>query len=129
MWRSIPAVLLIVGVGCGSKVNQTSTLSVKPGEARMLIVEGPKKNQRVRVEISAASAPVNVFVILSKDESGMEREVAISKPKKPTSAINGDYNVKTWSGEADIPAGAEFMVWVQAVSRRYRDDQQPVNTR
>src|SRR5262245_34787403 len=127
MWRTAPVILAVLTLGCGSKVNVESKFSLEPGGARILTVDPPKKEQRVRVEVSAAGK-VNVVVTLSKNSESIERDLAKARPNLPPTALGGSQGKETADLTVTIPAGEEFVVWVQGAEAKPIDVTVKINS-
>jgi hypothetical protein len=60
---------LLVLLGC-QKLHQESTLSLEPGETKVLHIDGPRGEQKVNVAATAAGSPVDIYVILAETPEG-----------------------------------------------------------
>ena len=88
--------------GCGSKLHYEKTLEMSSSQPmQTLTIEAPKQDQKVKVDISSKE-PVEVVVVLSKDDDGKGKPLATKK------------DVKTDSLEVTIPKGQEFRVIISA---------------
>jgi hypothetical protein len=108
--------MLLAVVGCASKVQFEKTKDISIADEFNEIVGGPTSAQKVRVEVSAANAPVDVWVILAKDlDEKAEQDVAARRP--PASILKHTLNTQQATLDVDIPAKQDFHVWVTVVKK------------
>ena len=93
-------IVAIAAPGCSTKVRYNETVKLVAGDSKTFTIEGPKKDQRVKIEV-ASSVNVSVEVILDKD-----------KGKKP---LDSKLSVKDYTFETIIPAGEAFSVIITAI--------------
>ncbi|QVL33109.1 hypothetical protein KIH39_04110 [Telmatocola sphagniphila] len=99
--------------GCASKVRFEADANISADSAFNRIIDGPTKDQKVRVEISGATEPVNVYVFLHKDAEKAEDAIMALKSETPL-WLEKKLKVKEASFEVQIPAKQEFHIYIQA---------------
>jgi len=114
--RPLIGSLLLVVVGCAQQVNVEKTVDVDAGlNSAPIVVDGPKKDQKIKVEFTADN-PVDVQVILGKDEDAILRELEKATPK--VEALAGEKKAKSGALEATIPAGKDYGVYVTNATKK-----------
>jgi hypothetical protein len=84
---------------------------VDPADAyQEVIVEAPTSSQNVTVEISSDTVPVNVYLVLAKDEQAAQQ--SLSAGKAPANVLDQKQKVQTATLSATIPAQNGYMVLV-----------------
>jgi hypothetical protein len=98
----------VAAVGCGGSVNFDKNVQVEPVEVKQVIVPGPSKELKVRVEIKSPT-PVNVYVALEKDAAAVSAK--LENTEKPEAGVLARKD-KVTDGvvEATIPAKAGFVI-------------------
>ena len=103
MTRPIAALLLVLVLvlGCQSKLSTEHKLSLEPGETRSVVVDGPTFAQKVVVTLSS-NQPVDAAVHLQKDVSG----------DKATNPLGSLQQSSGGTIDVQIPAKEAFVVLV-----------------
>jgi hypothetical protein len=107
--------------GCGQRVNQEKTVEVSPGLNKApIILEGPKSEQKIKVEFNSADSPLDVYVIVGKDENAILAELDKAEPKAEVkSGIKA--SAKQSKGatlDATIPAGQDYGVYLVNAAKK-----------
>ncbi len=97
---ALPLVLVLL-LGCQSKLSTEHKLSLEPGESRSVVVDGPTFTQKVVVTLSS-NQPVDVAVHLKKDVTDDKANNPLGSLKQSSA---GTLNVQ-------IPAKEAFVVLV-----------------
>lgn len=100
------AALLLSSAGCASKIRYEKSDTVTAGETKFYEIDGPTKQQRVKIEISS-DEKIFVRVFLKKDRS--------SPDAKPLGETQG---TKDASVEVDIPEGETFVIVVDGAGKK-----------
>jgi hypothetical protein len=100
----LAAVLLPLLPGCSpSKLRYEKSIDVGGGEEKILTIDAPKKEEKVKIEVTAGQ-PVSVTVTLKKNlNSG-----------KPLASKS---NEKDISLEVTVPAGEEFCIILSGIKQ------------
>ena len=110
MRRLFGSALLLLIAGCAQQVSVDKTVEVEPGLNRApILVDAPKKEQKVKLEFTADN-PVDVRIVLGKDEKVILRE--LEKPNPKVEALATEKAAKSGVLEATIPAGKDYGVYV-----------------
>ena len=117
MWKAAAVGLLLPVLGCGSKVSVEKTRDLQASQTWTLEVEAPKKDQRVRVDVTARSGPVHAVVLLAKDLESIEKDLDKAGGKLPATALGGELDKQSATIEVNIPAGEKFAVFVQSLQK------------
>ncbi len=108
--------LIVLASGCGQRVSEEKTLEMKAGEILApIVLDGPKKEQKVKVEFTSSESPIDVYVILGKDENAILRELDKAAPKVEAVASKKQSKGETLS--ATIPAGKDYGVYLTNASK------------
>lgn len=107
-------ILMSMSSGCGQRLNLEKTITVEPGGVRApFIVDAPKSEQKVTVEVSSAEVPVTVQVVTVKDRAKFEKAMEDNNLGPDTmTVLSKKEKIKEDTVEAPIPAGQEFAVLV-----------------
>jgi hypothetical protein len=112
------AVLLAVA-GCASEVHFQETKDISIANAFDHVVGAPTSAQKVRIEVTAAKEPVDVWVMLEKDynENTDKVDQDMSARKPPPNILKYVLNTQETTLEVDIPAKQECHVWVTVLKK------------
>jgi hypothetical protein len=112
-------VMLLAAAGCKSEVHFETTKDISIPEEFRQIVGAPASAQKVRVEVTATDAPVNVYVMLEKDADKTEEEVGTARKenKLPEAVLAHALSTKDANLEVTIPAKQEYRVFVTVVQK------------
>jgi hypothetical protein len=102
-------------VGC-SKLHEERTVQVAPGEERTLVIDAPKRDQKVQVDFSSPGVAVNVYVLLEKDDQAARK--AIDAGTTSDKMLASQLKAEQGSLQATIPGGNNFLVVVVAASTK-----------
>jgi hypothetical protein len=106
--------LFLGAAGCRSKVEYSDEFTVS-GETIIKIIEGPKRDQTVHIQASAAE-PINVIAILTKEVE--KAEAQLINGQQPESALGGALNQKEVSFDINVPAGEEFQIFISTATAK-----------
>jgi hypothetical protein len=114
--------LLLAVAGCASEVHFQDTKDISITNEFTHIVSAPTSTQKVRVEVTATDAPVNVYVMLEKDAEKTEDEIGVIKKgaKLPEAVLGHALETKDATLEVTIPAKQEYRVLVTVVTKPTR---------
>jgi hypothetical protein len=107
---------LVLIVGCGSRLNQERTVSVEFGEERILEIDPPSGEQKVRVQVTASGTPVSVYCFLKKHQA--EAEKAIRAAKASNVILDSAERSENASLEFTVPAKEGSVVLLKAASAK-----------
>ena len=112
---SVVAFALLTVAGC-QRLNVEKTVDVDPAEIKGTVIDGPKSEQKIKVEFNSTASPINVHVVLGKDDSKVIEELFKPAPKLD---IRGKAE-KSQSGtvEATIPAGQDYGVYLSGAKKK-----------
>ena len=106
--------LCLATTGCRSKVRFEEEASIdKTSAGYHKIIERPKSNQKIRVELIGASEPVSIIVFLGKDEANAMADIEKYRESSPH-WLAFKNKVKDAVLEVTIPAKEEIHIFVQA---------------
>src|SRR5437588_11121482 len=100
----LPLTLLLSG--CQQKVNQNRSYKLEPGETQGIIIDAPKKAQKIAVTAKSADAPVDVYLIEIKGTSEDLQKLLDDKSAGNVLASQKQTNDATVEGT--VPAGSKF---------------------
>src|SRR5579872_5666010 len=94
--------VLLLTVGCQTKLNFDRTLRVDNGAVHNLEIDAPRYNQTMAVSIHT-DAPIRVDVYLKQNADAVEKDLTLKqKSDKTLGSWTGD---KTGTLEVSVPAG------------------------
>jgi hypothetical protein len=105
---------LVVLTGC-QKLNQETTLPLKPGETKAFHIDAPRGEQKVHVAATSAGAPVDVYVILSDTPEAaikLAEDKALASGGQLTDSLASKANSEEATLDVTIPAKKAFAVLV-----------------
>jgi len=105
---------LLATMGC-QKLNYEKTISIDIGEVQSILIDAPKRDQKVSVAISSPDSAVNVCVVLEKDQGAAKK--SLLDGKKPAEALANKDKVKDDTLEASIPGGSDFAVLLSGAAK------------
>jgi hypothetical protein len=112
--RVIPVFALVVLAGC-SKIHESKTFTVEPGDSYTLQVTAPLSEQKVQVVLTS-DQPVNIWVLLEKDVPSGKDDF---DPESIKSGILASEKAKTQATlSATIPAKEKYRVYVNGAAKK-----------
>ena len=112
--RALLAVLLLAFPSC-QRLNYETAVDLSEGEVQSILVEAPKKEQKVSVTASSAGSPIDVYVVLDKDKEAGKQ--ALLDRKKPASSLASKVKTREATLEATIPANTGFAILLGGASK------------
>jgi hypothetical protein len=108
MRKACVFLLLLLAVGCRTKLNDESVVNVGAGESQYRMVEPISKEQKVNVSAKANSGTFNIYVFLEKDKAEAEKE--IDKGKTGDKVLASKQKATDADLQATIPANQKAVV-------------------
>ena len=106
------AAALLIPAGC-QKLSDEKTADIGPeGGLYSLRYEGPRGKELVRVEVSSAGAPVDVYLVLEKDVAAAERSLAAKQ--SPAEVLDKKEKATEATLEGAIPGKQAFRVLIHS---------------
>src|SRR5947209_11809664 len=99
----LPVVLLLAGC---QKLNVTKSFQLEPGDTKGVIVDAPKKDQKIAVSVKSAAGPVDVYVILIKADT--EDLGKLMEDKNAGAVLGSQKQTQDATLEATVPGGSKF---------------------
>src|SRR4051812_19954283 len=99
----LPLALLVTG--CKQKVNQKNTFKLEPGDIKGMIVDAPKKEQKIAVSIKS-DVPVDVYLIQIKGNTE-DLEKLLNDPSAGA-VLASKKQTQDATVEGTVPAGSKF---------------------
>src|SRR5437879_5858568 len=107
---SFLAILLLVLPGCGQKLNYETTVELDESQVRSIMIDPPKREQKVSVTVTSSGSPIDVYVVLDKDKEAGKQ--ALLDRRKPAGSLAGKVKLQEATLEATIPVGTGFAILV-----------------
>lgn len=111
-------VIMLAGVclisGC-QKLNYEKTLKLSDTDVRAISIDGPRREQKVAVTVTAPGAKVDVYVVPEKDQEAVTQDLL--NHKKPKEVLASKQKVESDTLEVTIPAKMSFSVVLGAASK------------
>jgi hypothetical protein len=104
--------------GCQRRLNLDKTVTLTAGGIEVpAIVDGPRRDQKVRVSVTSA-VPVNVDVVLEGNRAAVME--ALQAGKRPTAdqVLASKERLQADAVSATIPAGKEFAVVLSGATKQ-----------
>ena len=99
---------IVLGLpGCGRLYHET-TVQLGAGEVQLLLIDAPKRDQKISVTAASSGSPIDVYVVLAKDKEAAKE--ALLSGKKPAESLAGKVKTPDATVEATIPANSEFAI-------------------
>jgi hypothetical protein len=114
--KLVPVLTLACLAGCNTKVKYEKTDSLDPFESRVYSVEGPAKDQKVKVEITSTESEITYWVVLDKDKP-KDLETLDASTKIPNALSTGS-NKKAETVEVTIPGKQPFSVIIAGAKKK-----------
>ena len=96
MKRAIPLLLLVFVVGCRTKLNDESSMTLNPGDIKSREIDAISGEQKVNISAKADSGEFDIYFFLAKDQTEVE--------KNPAKAGAKILDKKLKTGEATLSA-------------------------
>lgn len=110
--------LTVLLVGCGQRVNVEKIVTVDVGDVKApIILDGPKSDQRIKVEFNSTDSPVTAQIIVGKDGNAIANELQKPAPANLDVKAKSD-NAKDGFLEATIPAGKDYGVYLSGATKK-----------
>lgn len=101
---------LLVTTGCGPRVLDEKTFDLEPGDAKALTLVDLKKDKKISVEVKSDGAPVDVYLVLEKDEKvGLD---GLPYGKKPPNALQSKTKVEKETLEVTMPENTGLSILI-----------------
>lgn len=108
--------LLVSASGCGQPINVDKEIQLNAyAHYPAILVEAPKYDQNITVEFTSSDAPVDVHVILGKDENAITEEFGRAKTTHKKVASKLQSKADTLS--CTIPAGEDYGVYLTGAKK------------
>ena len=119
-WIWLAACFCLIGLlfGCGQRVNVEKIVTLEVGLVQApIILDGPKSDQKIKVEFNSTDGPITAQIIVGKDGNAIANEL-----QKPSPA-NLDVKAKMEKAkdgilEATIPAGKDYGVYLSGATKK-----------
>jgi hypothetical protein len=79
LWIGLCALAVPLSACNRTVLNYEKVLEIGPGAQNIITIEPAPREQKVKVEFTAAPTPVSVFVCLEKDQKAVEHEIESRK--------------------------------------------------
>ena len=107
---AICAFPLMLLMGCKQKVDQKNTYALEPGDIKGVIVDAPKKEQKIVVTAKSSDGPVDVHLIEIKGNS--EELDKLLNDKAAGNILAKQEKTQDAKLEGTVPGGSKFAVAV-----------------
>ena len=109
-------ITMIVCAGC-QKISVEKTVTMDVGDMKgAALIDGPKSEQKIKVEFTSSECPVNVFVVVGKDSNKILDELFKAAPKADIRAKSE--KAKEGTLDATIPANEDYGVYLSGASKK-----------
>ncbi len=105
------AVLL---AGC-QKLDYEQTLKMEAGDVKSFPVDPPRSEQKVTVTVTSTIAPVNVYLVLEKDQEAALK--ALDHYQKPVNPLASQEKTQDATLEATVPAKTGYVVLLAGATK------------
>lgn len=112
----LPAFTLFLIVGC-QKVNYDRTVQVEPGDVQVVMIDPPRSAQKVSVVASSPGTPVDVYVVLEKDQEEAKQSLLSGKSPAKDKLLANKQKAEEATLEATVPAKNGFAVLVSGAKK------------
>ena len=102
--------LVCGGTGCQARLNFEKTLGLDRNQVETLAVDAPTREQKIVVTITSSACPVDVYVVLEKDQEAATQ--ALESHLHPKNSLASQTNVKETTLEATFPGRKGFAVLI-----------------
>lgn len=102
--------LLLVGAGCGTKLEYETAYKLGPGEERTHTIDPAPKEQKIRVLVDATGGSVNVDCFLEKDQQEVEK--ARRANKKSDKTLASEEKKEKTELQVTVPAQTKAVVLI-----------------
>src|SRR5437870_5255196 len=112
-FRCFALSVLFAGVlGCGQKLNLDRTYTVGQLELQSLLVDAPKEDQKLTVDVSSPGVPIDVFVVLDANVQAVTELMKSGKTPGADKILAGKEKVEAIELTTTVPGGKAFAVMV-----------------
>ena len=108
---------LLLAIGCGQRLEVEKSEALDVGATKPIaLIDAPKYEQKIKVEFTSSESPINVYVVLGKDENAVMDELGKADAKLD---IRGKAEKsKAETIDATIPAGKDYGVYLSGASKK-----------
>ncbi|MCI0681739.1 MAG: hypothetical protein L0Y71_06520 [Gemmataceae bacterium] len=108
---------LLMVAGCGQRLEQEKDVTLEVGVLHPIaLIDAPKYEQKIKVEFTSSESPINVYVVLGKDENAVMDELGKANPKLEIRGKAEKSKGETF--EATIPAGKDYGVYLTGADKK-----------
>jgi|SRR5262245_36364777 hypothetical protein len=119
-WTLLAAIigLSLLLAGCGQRVSVEKIVTVDVGDVKApIILDGPKSDQKIKVEFNSTDSPVTAQIIVGKDGNAIANE--LQKPAPANLDVKAKMeNAKDGILETVIPAGKDYGVYLSGATKK-----------
>lgn len=109
--RRIGLSLVLLGlIGCGPRVIHDKPVELDPGEVKGPVLLDLKKDARLSVEVTSLGVPVDVYVVLEKDQQAASD--AIAAEKTPAGVLAKELKTEGKTLEVTMPEQSGLAILV-----------------
>ncbi len=109
------AALLLAGC---QRLNIEQTVALDPGVVKVLKVEAPTRDQKVRIDFSSPGVPVTAWVVLGPNEAVVMEKLKTQMPPEADKLLATSERAESGTLQADIPARTEYAVIVSGARKK-----------
>ena len=118
IWLAASLCLVLSPVGCGQRVNVEKIVTLEVDQPKApIVLEGPKSDQKIKVEFNSTDGPITAQIIVGKDENAILDQLQ----KKSLTGLDVKAKMeKAKDGilEATIPAGKDYGVYLSGATKK-----------
>ena len=111
-------ILFAGAIGCGQKLNIDRTITVGPMEVQSILVDAPKGDQKLTVDVSSPGVPVNVYVVFDADQQAVKDLMLAGKAPDASKFVAGQQKVEAVELTTLVPAGKAFGVMIGGAKKK-----------
>jgi len=121
MRRSTPfclGLLALLGLAAGcQRLDVDRTIKLAPGDVQDILIDAPRSQQSIKVDVNASGAPVDVYVLLEAERQAVKENLLINKRPDPAKLLASQQKVTTATLEAAVPARNDFAILLAGASK------------
>ena len=112
----ILSMTLVACAGC-QRISVEKSVTMDVGDVKgAALIDGPKSEQKIKVEFTSSESPINVFVVLGNDSNKILDELFKPTPKADIRAKTE--KAKEGTLEATIPANQDYGIYLSGASKK-----------
>jgi hypothetical protein len=110
------ALVLVLSAGC-QKLNYDRSVSLASSEVQSILIDAPKRDQKVTVAIASPGVPINAYLVLEQNKDAVQEKLLNQKKPDAGKILASVEKSQDGTLEATVPGGSSFAVVIGGAAK------------